>query len=256
MGRLARGISAIGRFLKGAKGVDEVAALTSKLSDATKYVDDAGDLSKLDDLGDAGNYIVKGKPSSRYLRDNPDHPCATKPDDCFKTTSGIRVVNEAGEEVASASRYGVWKKGYKLKMTSGTRAALTPLDGSVKAARGRNLVKADKVWQPNAMRNLKIGLFTVYAGAMFGMLGTMGYVFYRAIGIVGTFSDAAETNINNWYGIGCEEDCEGDAACLETCQERGSRNMVLTGVAICGVIGLFIMSKTGSKKEKPDASDA
>ena len=226
MGKLGGLFNIFGKGSKAGKGLDEVAALTAKLGDATKTLDDVGDLSKLDDLGDAGKYVsVKGgkvKPNDGYFIKLPD-----------------------GSTTKSATK---WEKGMKIVPTKGRLASLSKIDNATKAARGKNLTKADSVWQPNAMRNLKVG-------AMFGALGTMGYVFYRAIGIVGTFSDAAESNINNFFGMDCEENCEDDAACLEACQERGSRNMVLTGVAIIGVIGLLVMSKSGGKKEKSDESD-
>jgi hypothetical protein len=219
-----------GKGAKAGKGLDEIAALTAKLGDATKMLDDVGDLSKLDDLGDAGKYVNK-------LDDGNIVP-----------NKNYAIQKADGSFVYTNSKKGVkWEKGMKIVPTKEFKASLKITDAT-KAARGKNLIKADSVWQPNAMRNLK-------AGAMFGVLGTMGYVFYRAIGIVGTFSDAAESNINNFFGMDCEENCEDDAACLEACHERGSRNMVLTGVAIIGVIGLLVMSKSGGKKEKSDESD-
>jgi len=115
------------------------------------------------------------------------------------------------------------------------------LTKSIKASRSKSVLAKTKVWNPKFMRNIK-------AGAMFGILGATGYGFYRAIGIIGIFSDAAENTINNFYGINCEETCEGDSDCISACQEKGSRNMILTGVAIAGGVGLLIALKFGGSK--------
>jgi len=80
-----------------------------------------------------------------------------------------------------------------------------------------------------------------------GFLVTAGYGFYRIISITGAVSDKAEEVINNFYGIDCED---GDVAC----EERGAKNMILSGVLGIAVVGglLYMSLKPKGKEDKQE----
>lgn len=230
-----------GKGIRGLFGLfgktDDVAALTKNLDNATRSLNQLGDLSKVDDLGDAGKYLNK-------LDDGKVYP---KPGYKIKTPNGKTIT-------ASNTKGVVWEPGMKLVNISSKSQKITDAQKAINATNQLN--KAKTIWQPNALRNLKL------TGMISGM-AVIGYGAYQMISIIGTFSEAVETSINNFFGVDAKNTCldkglvEGTQEylnCVETIEEEGAKNMLYTGLAITGIaivtIGAFAFKGKDSKGEK------
>lgn len=225
MGRLS--------WLNWGKGADDLAALTKNLDNATKSLNQLGDLSKVDDLGDAGKYLNK-------LDDGKVYP---KP--------GYKIETPGSGTITASQKTGVvWEPGMRLVPTASKAQKLTDAQKAINATNQLN--KAKTIWQPNALRNLKL------TGMLSGM-AVIGYGAFQVISVIGTFSDALETRINNFFGVDAKNTCldkglvEGTQEyldCIEDVEEEGAKNMLYTGIAVVGIAIVGVISLTGKKDSK------
>ena len=175
-----------------------------------KYVSGSGD--SLDDA-------FKGLPGVKK----------TAAGDGWRIPQGHMVVDDTGKILGKGGKSftkTTWKGSYRV-------VKVNRLSPSVKAARSSSILsKAKSIPVPGFKNTFR-----------FGFIAVVGYGTYRLISIMGSVSDRAEEVINNFFGIDCEE---GDTAC----EERGAKNMLLTGVlGITAVSGLLYLSLKPKEKE-------
>ena len=135
----------------------------------------------------------------------------------------VRTVGGTGKAVP-------WKEGYKVVRTG---SALSKAEKSTRLAK---VMKASR----DTLSNIPIpGMRTSLNLAGFAVVG---FGLYKTLSIVGTFSDALEETINNFYGINCDDDDT-------QCQTQGAKNMLATGVLGVVVIGGVAYYMLKPKKE-------
>jgi hypothetical protein len=142
-----------------------------------------------------------------------------------------KIIAIGGKSTATMSTK--WTKGMKIVKVS------TKVSTAVKTQKMAKLVSLAKA------SGLKVpGIGTTFR---VGFLVTAGYGFYRVISIMGSVSDRAEEVINNFYGIDCDE---GDTAC----EERGAKNLLLSGVLGIAVVGgiVYMVAKPKGGKDKQE----
>lgn len=142
-----------------------------------------------------------------------------------------KIIAIGGKSTATMSTK--WTKGMKVVKVS------TKVSTAVKTQKMAKLVSLAKA------SGLKVpGIGTTFR---VGFLVTAGYGFYRVISIMGSVSDRAEEVINNFYGIDCDE---GDTAC----EERGAKNLLLSGVLGIAVVGgiVYMVAKPKGGKDKQE----
>ena len=92
-------------------------------------------------------------------------------------------------------------------------------------------------------------------------MAVIGYGAYQVISVIGTFSDALETTINNFFGVDAKNTCldkglvEGTQEyldCIEDVEEEGAKNMLYTGIAVVGIVIVGVISLTGKKDSKTE----
>tara|TARA_R110002096_G_scaffold287488_2_gene481139 strand:- start:4 stop:798 length:795 start_codon:yes stop_codon:yes gene_type:complete len=142
-----------------------------------------------------------------------------------------KIIAIGGKSTATMSTK--WTKGMKVVKISSK---------SSNAAKTAKMVKLRQLAKSSGLKVPGVG--TTFR---FGFLVTAGYGFYRVISIMGSVSDKAEEVINNFYGIDCEE---GDVVC----EERGAKNILLSGVLGLAVVGgiIYVVAKPKGKSGKQE----
>ena len=157
--------------------------------------------------------------------------------DGWKIPKGYMVVDDTGKVLGKGGKSftkETWKGSFRV-------VEVSRLSTSAKAAKASSIASKAK----NIATSIPIpGLGTTFK---LGFLSVIGYSAYRLISIVGGESDRAEEVINNFFGIDCEE---GDIVC----EERGAKNMLLTGVLGIAVVGglLYMSLKPKGKEDKQE----
>ena len=160
----------------------------------------------------------------------------------YKLCKGCKVIDDAGDVVSTpgsviggTGNATKWKEGYRIvKVTS-------KIDKTTKTAKAVGVLgKAKQIGSAIPIP----GIRTTFN---LGVLAVIGFSAYSIISIVGNVSDRAEEVINNFYGIDCED---GDTVC----EERGAKNMLLTGVLGITVVGglLYMSLKPKGKEDKQE----
>jgi hypothetical protein len=163
---------------------------------------------------------------------------ATKAGKGYKVPAGHKVVDDTGELIAKpGASFGSGTKATKAWKSNYRIVKMNKISPSVKASRSSSILsKAKSIPVPGFKNTFR-----------FGFIAVVGYGTYRLISIVGGVSDRAEEVINNFFGIDCEE---GDIVC----EERGAKNMLLTGVLGIAVVGglLYMSLKPKGKEDKQE----
>ena len=182
-----------------------------------------GKFSYVSNTGDSLDDAFKGLPGVSQ----------TAAKDGWKIPKGYMVVDDTGKVLGKGGKSftkETWKGSYRV-------VKVNRLSPSVKAARSSSILsKAKSIPVPGFKNTFR-----------FGFIAVVGYGTYRLISIMGAVSDRAEEVINNFFGIDCEE---GDTVC----EERGAKNMLLTGVLGITVVGglLYMSLKPKGKEDKQE----
>ena len=163
---------------------------------------------------------------------------ATKAGKGYRVPAGHKVVDDNGKLIAGpGASFGSGTKASKAWKSNFRIVEMTKISPSVKASRSASILsKAKSIPVPGFKNTFR-----------FGFIAVVGYGTYRLISIIGAVSDRAEEVINNFFGIDCEE---GDTVC----EERGAKNMLLTGVLGITVVGglLYMSLKPKGKEDKQE----
>ena len=182
-----------------------------------------GKFSYVSNTGDSLDDAFKGLPGVSQ----------TAAKDGWKIPKGYMVVDDTGKVLGKGGKSftkETWKGSFRV-------VKVNRLNPSVKAARSSSILsKAKSIPVPGFKNTFR-----------FGFIAVVGYGTYRLISIMGAVSDRAEEVINNFFGIDCEE---GDTVC----EERGAKNMLLTGVLGITVVGglLYMSLKPKGKEDKQE----
>mgnify|MGYP003127069470 FL=1 len=190
---------------------------------ATTKVNVGGKFKYVSGSGDSLDDAFKGLPGVKR----------TAAGDGWRIPQGHMVVDDTGKVLGKGGKSftkETWKGSYRV-------VKVNRLSPSVKAARSSSILsKAKSIPVPGFKNTFR-----------FGFIAVVGYGTYRLISIIGSVSDRAEEVINNFFGIDCEE---GDTVC----EERGAKNMLLTGVLGITVVGglLYMSLKPKGKEDKQE----
>tara|TARA_Y100000592_G_C5341798_1_gene254581 strand:- start:38 stop:709 length:672 start_codon:yes stop_codon:yes gene_type:complete len=190
---------------------------------ATTKVNVGGKFKYVSGSGDSLDDAFKGLPGVKR----------TAAGDGWRIPKGHMVVDDTGKVLGKGGKSftkETWKGSYRI-------VKVNRLSPSVKAARSSSILsKAKSIPVPGFKNTFR-----------FGFIAVVGYGTYRLISIIGAVSDRAEEVINNFFGIDCED---GDIVC----EERGAKNMLLTGVLGITVVGglLYMSLKPKGKEDKQE----